>query len=257
MARWTPFPYAEATYRYSPAQLANLWPRLHAGDAQPWPEQPALQAAWAHYHAGDFQSAVDAGLTLNGAGQTVANKAQLAYARFLETAEATRVMLRQEVLMRTASQLAQNPNDAAAHALRAQALAASGQGIGVARAMALGLGLQVRLALEAALALQALHAEAHAALGSFHADTIDSQGTLLGRLQGADGRSALHHFRLSLKLNPHSPGTRLEYARCLRILDGEARAQEADRLYAEAAACEAADAVERMEVEQARVELED
>ena len=41
------------------------------------------------------------------------------------------------------------------------------------------------------------------------------------------------------------------------MLEGDKRAPEADRLYAAAAACEAIDAVGRLEVELARAELED
>ena len=77
------------------------------------------------------------------------------------------------------------------------------------------------------------------------------------RTQGASKEAGLHAFAEALRLNPHSAIAMIEVANGIVMLEGDKRASEADRLYAAAAACEAIDAVERLEVELARAELED
>ena len=62
MGPWTRFPYDTRDYRYDTAALRRTWQRLHAGDAEPWPEDETVQAAWCAYHAGDYQQAVALGL---------------------------------------------------------------------------------------------------------------------------------------------------------------------------------------------------
>jgi hypothetical protein len=49
----------------------------------------------------------------------------------------------------------------------------------------------------------------------------------------------------------------IEYANGLVMLEGDRRMKEAERLYAAAAACEPADAMERLDVEMAKEELEE
>ena len=87
MAKWTAFPYPADDYTYGAAALKKHWARLHAGDAEPWPGDEAVRAAWALFHAGQFRKAFDAGLKAGGAGITVANKAQCIYAHYLERSE--------------------------------------------------------------------------------------------------------------------------------------------------------------------------
>ena len=62
--------------------------------------------------------------------------------------------------------------------------------------------------------------------------------------------------RRRLKLNPDSAIARIEYANGLIMLFGKARIADAEKLYQEAAACKPADAMERLDVELARSELE-
>jgi len=70
-------------------------------------------AAWALFHAGEFQKAHDAGLKAaaagHAAGVTVANKAQSIYATYLEKSEKTRLAMFQEVAARAEAQAAEDP----------------------------------------------------------------------------------------------------------------------------------------------------
>src|SRR6186713_1342180 len=97
MAKWTAFPYDAAEYSFDAASLKKKWARLHAGDAEPLPKDDKVLAAWALFHAGEFQKATEAGLKAGGAGITVANKAQAIYATYLQKNEQTKLALFQEV----------------------------------------------------------------------------------------------------------------------------------------------------------------
>jgi len=257
MAKWTAFPYTDTSYAHDAAALKKHWARLHAGDAEPLPKDAAVLAAWALFHAGEFQKAYDAGLKAGGAGITVANKAQSIYATYLEKSEKTRLAMFQEVAARAQALVNEDSKNPSAHYWLAYALGRYGQGISVAKALAQGLGSQVKNALQTTITLQPKHADAHIALGAFHAEVIDKVGKLLGKTQGADAATGLKMFQQALKLNPGSAIAKVEYANGMVMLEGDKRMKDAEKLYAEAAATEAADAMERLDVEMAKAELED
>jgi urease accessory protein UreF len=257
MAKWTAFPYDADDYLYDAATLKKKWARLHAGDAEPLPKDDKVLAAWALFHAGEFQKATESGLKIGGAGITVANKAQSIYANYLEKSEKNKFALFLEVAGRAEAQATEDPKNANAHYQIAYALGRYSQGISVAKALAQGLGSKVKGALETAIKLQPKHADAHITLGAFHAEVIDKVGSLLGRTQGASKDAGLTMFKTALKLNPTSAIAMVEYANGLVMLEGDKKMKEAEKLYADAAACEPLDAMERLDVEMAKAELED
>ena len=257
MAKWTAFPYDAEDYTHDAASLKKHWARLHKGDAEPFPKDEAVQAAWALFHAGQFQKAHEAGLKAGGAGVTVANKAQAIYANYLEKSEKTRLAMFLEVAERAEAQAEADPKNPNAHYWMAYALGRYSQGISVAKALAQGLGAKVKTALETTIALAPQHADAHIALGAFHAEVIDKVGKLLGKTQGADTATGLKMFKQALALNPDSAIAKVEYANGLVMLEGDKRMKEAETLYAEAAAAAPKDAMERLDVEMAKAELED
>ncbi len=257
MAKWTAFPYDNSAFVYTPATLKKHWARLHAGDAEPFPKDAAVVQAWIHFHAGEFQAAYDAGLAAGGAGITVANKAQGIYANYLEKKEKVKLEMFLEIAERAEGQQAEEPKNANAYYWQAYAIGRYGQGISVAKALAQGLGSKVKNALETTLSLAPKHADAHIALGAFHAEVIDKVGKLLGRTQGADTATGLKMFEQAIKLNPTSAIAMIERANGLVMLEGDKRLKEAEKLYAEAAACEAMDAMELLDIELAKEELEE
>jgi tetratricopeptide (TPR) repeat protein len=257
MAKWTAFPHDATEYTYDAAALKKHWARLHAGDAEPLPTDAKVLAAWALFHAGEFQKAAEAGLKAGGAGITVANKAQSIYANYLEKSEKTKLALFMEVAERAEAQIAADPKNANAHYFMAYALGRYSQGISIAKALAQGLGGKVKAALETTIKLTPKHADAHIALGAFHAEVIDKVGSLLGRTQGASKDAGLAMFKTAIKLNPSSAIAMVEYANGLVMLEGEKKMKEATKLYEDAAACEPQDAMERLDVEMAKAELAD
>jgi tetratricopeptide (TPR) repeat protein len=261
MAKWTAFPHAAGAYTYDNATLKKKWVRLHLGDAEPLPKEDDVLSAWALYHAGQFQKATEAGLTAHaaghGAGMTVANKSQAIYATYLENSEKTKLALLHEVAERAEARTREDPKEANAWYCMAYALGRYSQGISIAKALSQGLGAKVKNALETTIKLSPKHADAHTALGAFHAEIIDKVGSLLGRTQGASKDAGLANYKTALKLNPGSAIAMIEYANGLVMLEGDKRMKEATKLYEEAAACEPLDAMERLDVEMAKAELED
>ncbi len=257
MAKWTAFPQI-GEYEFDAASLKRNWVRLHTGDAEPLPVQADVIDAWVLFHNGDFQKCVQAGLKAGGAGITVANKAACIYANYLEKKEKTRLDLFMEVVQRAEAQIATDPKNPNAHYWLAYALGRYSQGISVAKALARGLGGKVKTALETTIKLQPRHADAHIALGAFHAEVIDKVGSLIGGMTyGAKKDVGLKLFQEGLKLNPGSAIGMIEYANALVMLDGDRKMKDATRLYEQAAAFKPADAVERLDVEMARAELAD
>lgn len=260
MAKWTAFPYDNADYRYDAAGLKKHWARLHCGDAEPWAtvaKDDKVLAAWALFHAGDFHKAYDAGLKAGGAGITVANKAQAIYANYLEKSEKAKLEMFLEVATRAEAQQAAEPKNANAYYWQAYAIGRYSQGISVAKALTQGLGAKVKNALETAIKLAPKHADAHIGLGAFHAEVIDKVGRLIGRTQGADAATGLKMFKEALKLNPTSAIAMVEYANGLVMLEGDKKMKDAEKLYADAAACKPMDAMERLDVEMAKEELDE
>ena len=257
MAKWTAFPHA-GEFQFEAAGLPRLWTRLHAGDAEPLPADAAVLEAWVLFHNGEFQKAQEAGLAAGPAGVTVANKATCIYANYLEKKEKARLDLFLEAAQRAEAQAAAEPKNANAWYWQAYALGRYSQGISVAKALAQGLGSKVKEALERAIQLQPRHADAHVALGAFHAEVIDKVGSLIGGMTyGAKKDIGLKMFQEALKLHPSSPICLIEYANGLVMLEGDRKLKEATRLYEQAAAVKPLDAMERLDVDLARAELQE
>ena len=163
----------------------------------------------------------------------------------------------QEVIARAEAQAADEPKNPSAHYWMAYAVGRYGQGISVTKALAQGLGTKLKNALETTIKLAPKHADAHIALGTFHAEVIDKVGSLLGKTQGANKATGLAMFQQALKLTPGSAIAMVEYANGLVMLEGDKKMKEAEKLYADAAVCSPADATERLDVEMAKAELED
>lgn len=257
MAKWIPFPYA-GDYEFDASSLKKNWARLHTGDCEPLPTEAAVLQAWVLFHNGEFQQAFEAGIKAGGNGITVANKATSIYANYLEKKEKTKLDLFMEVAGRAEAQQAADPKNPNAWYWQAYALGRYSQGISVAKALAQGLGGKVKQSLEQAIKLCPKHADAHIGLAAFHAEVIDKVGSLIGGMTyGAKKDTGLALFKEALKLNPGSAIAMMEHANGMVMLDGDKKMKDATRLYEQAAACKPLDAMERLDVEMAKAELED
>ena len=257
MPQWTAFPHA-GEFDFDAASVRMHWARLHAGDAEPMPTDDAVLAAWALFHNGEFQNAAQAGLKAGASGIVVANKATCVYATYLEGKEKKRLDLFMEAAQRAKAHAGENPKNPNAWYLQGYALGRYSHGISVAKALAQGLGSKVKESLERTIQLEPRHADAHIALGAFHAEVIDKVGTLIGSMTyGAKKDVGLKLFEEALRLNPGSAIGMIEYANGLAMLEGDRKMKDANRLYEQAAAAKPADAMERLGIDLAVAELQD
>jgi tetratricopeptide (TPR) repeat protein len=255
--KWIAFPHPDKAYVYDAAGLKKSWARLHRGDCEPLPKEAGVLEAWHNFHAGDFAAAVEAGKKAGGAGVHAAVKAQMIYANYLEKSDKAKLALLEEAAQWAEARREEAPKLANAHYFYAYALGRYSQGISVAKALAQGYGGKIKEALLTALKLEPKHADAHTAYGSYQAEIIDKVGGIVaGVTYGAKKESALEHFEKALKLNADSAIARIEYANGLIMLFGKTRLGDAEKLYKEAAASKPADAMERLDVELAKSELE-
>jgi hypothetical protein len=252
---WKKFPYENTGFIHTRESLKDAWRGLHAGDAEPWPRKTAVVDAWIAFHAGEFERAEHEGVAAGWAGHAAANKASCMHAVYIEPSRSVKCERLQAVVERCERQQAEQPGNPAAFYWHAYALGRYSQEISVVQALAQGLGGKVKASLDTTLELAPRHADAHVALGVYHAEIIDKVGALVaGLTYGAKQETALRHFRQALVLNPGSAIARVEYARALVMLGGRARAAEAQALREEAAASTPHDAMERLDIERARQE---
>jgi tetratricopeptide (TPR) repeat protein len=251
------FPYDQKPYSYDGAELKKAWERLHRGDCEPYPEAEALQQAWRAFHRGDFSQAIAQGIKQDSLGSIVASKAAAVAATYLEDDDRRALRLLEDAAKRAEAATRTLPGHANAWYMLAFVIGRYAQQVSIVKALAQGIGSKVRNALDRTLELEPEHADAHIALGLYHAEIIDKVGALAGRLTyGADATKSVKHFEQALKLNPGSAIAHMEYANGLLMLHGDKKKKQAIDLYRKAAACKPADAMERLDVEQAKAELE-
>lgn len=255
---WTPFPYPDPAYRYTAETLKEAWPQLHAGDREAFPTQPALLQAWIAFHAGEFERAARLGLDVGVNGYAVAHKAICMHTNYLEPNDKKRLATFECVAERCERQQLEQPDNPAGYYWHAYALGQYSQGISVVKALAQGLGAKVKRSLDMAIKLAPQRADAHIALGVYHAEILDKVGAVLaGLTYGVKKEEAYRQFEEALKLNPDSAIVRIQYARALRMLDGKKKAAQAVTLYEQAAHCQVRDATERLDQQAAQQELEE
>ncbi len=276
--KWVKFPHPDKAFDYAGPKLARAWPRLHAGDQEPLPDKkhvaasmkkyPALksageaeavaeqlQDAWRAFHRGDFQAATEAGEALGALGACVDNKAEGIYATYLAKEE-DKIAHFERCSKRAEAAIAAMPDDANAHYFHAFALGRYSQQISIGKALAQGLGGKIKDSLTTALKLAPKHAEAHTAMGLYHAEIIDKIGAMIGGLTyGAKADTGIKHFEEALKLTPHAPVAHMEWGNGLLMMYKKKRADDALKAYQEAAKLKPVEAMEALDVEAAKSEL--
>ena len=255
---WSKFPYPDDAYEYTPLSLKKTWGRLHAGDVEPFPARAALVDAWRDFHAGRFDAATHYGLKEGIAGYTVAAKATCIHAQYLEKARGRKNALFDAVAARCEELQAEQPGNPNAYYWHAYALGRRAQGLSVLAALSQGIGSKIRHALETVIRLAPAHADAHIALGVYHAEVVTKVGGVVaGLTYGASREASIHHFERALALNPDSAIAHIEYANALAMLDRKAGLGRALDLCTKASTLKPCDAMERLDSELARQELTD
>lgn len=277
---WTPFPHDARAFAYPGDALKKAWPKLHAGDCEPWPDDAraaallkaagrsapkldaaalasTLQDAWRAFHAGDFKAAFDAGEKLGPVGASVAVKALGIHATHLVDNEAEKLKRFEQAAKLAEAAVKALPDEANSHYRHAFALGRYSQGLSIAKALKQGIAGKVREALDQALALAPKHAEAHTAMALYHAEIIGKVGAMIGGLTyGAKAAEAEKHIKEALKLTPASPIAHIEHGNVLLLLHGDRQESAAAAAYEKAARLKPQDAMEALDAAYARSEIE-
>jgi tetratricopeptide (TPR) repeat protein len=268
---WAAFPHDAKGYAYAGDALKKAWPKLHAGDCEPFPDAKraaallkaagkaapkldaealadALQDAWRAFHRGDFKAAHDAGVALGPIGASVAVKALGIHATYLVDDEGERLKRYEQAAALAETAVKALPDEANSHYRHAFALGRYSQGLSIAKALKMGIAGKVRTALEATLELAPKHAEAHTALALYHAEIINKIGAMIGGLTyGAKASEAERHIREAVKLTPASPIAHVEHGNVLLLLDEARNEDAAAEAYERAAKCKPLDAMEALD----------
>ncbi len=278
---WATFPHDAKTFAYAGDALKKAWPKLHAGDAEPFPDSKraaalidaagkaapkgwdankladALQEAWRAFHRGDFKAAFDAGEALGPVGASVAVKAIGIHATYLVDDDAEKLKRFEQAAKLAEAAIKALPDDANSHYRYAFALGRYSQGLSIAKALKDGIAGKVRTALDATLELEPKHAEAHTAMAIYHGEIIGKVGAMIGGLTyGAKATEADKHIKTALKLTPDSPIAHIEHGNLLMLVHGAKREDEAAATYEKAAKCKPVDAMEALDVAYAKSQLE-
>ena len=277
---WAAFPHDAKPYAHAGDALKKAWPKLHAGDCEPFPDAKraaallksagkaapkldadtlasALQDAWRAFHAGDFKAAFDAGSALGPIGASVAVKALGVHATYLVDDEAEQLKRYEQAGALAEAAVKALPDDANSHYRHAFALGRYSQGLSIAKALKMGIAGKVRESLDATLRLAPKHAEAHTALALYHAEIINKIGAMIGGLTyGAKASAAEKHIAEALKLTPASPIAHVEHGNVLLLLDEKRNEDAAAEAYEKAAGCKPLDAMEALDAAFAQEQLE-
>lgn len=279
-AAWAAFPHDASGFTYAGDALRKAWPKLHAGDCEPYPDTrraaallksagkaaprldaaalaTALQAAWRAFHHGDFKTAFDAGCALGPVGASVAVKALGIHATYLVDDEAEQLKRYERAATLAQAAVDALPDEANSHYRHAFALGRYSQGLSIAKALKMGIAGKVRESLDAALELAPGHAEAHTALALYHAEIINKIGAMIGGLTyGARASEAERHIKEALKLTPASPIAHVEHGNVLLLLDARRNEDAAAAAYERAANCKPLDAMEALDAAYAEEQIE-
>jgi tetratricopeptide (TPR) repeat protein len=278
---WTPFPHDADGFTYAGPALKKAWPKLHAGDCEPYPDEAraasllavagkaapkgldadrlatALQKAWRAFHHGDFKAAFDAGSELGPLGASVAVKAIGIHATYLVDDDAERLKRFEQAAKLAEVAIKALPDEANSHYRHAFALGRYSQGLSIAKALKQGIAGKVRAALDTALELAPKHAEAHTAMALYHAEIIGKVGSMIGGLTyRAKASEAEKHIKTALKLTPQSPIAHVEHGNVLLLLHGDKQDAAAATAYEKASKVKPLDAMEALDAAFAASELE-
>ena len=277
---WAAFPHDAKAYAYAGDALKKAWPKLHAGDCEPFPDDKraavllkaagkaapkldaaalatALQDAWRDFHHGDFKAAFDTGNALGAVGASVASKALGIHATYLVDDDAEKLKRLEQAAKLAEAAIRALPDEANSHYRHAFALGRYSQGLSIAKALKQGIAGKVRESLDTALELAPKHAEAYTALALYHAEIIGKIGAMIGGLTyGAKAAEAESHIKTALKLTPDSPIAHIEHGNVLMLLHGDKKEDEAAAAYEKAAKLKPRDAMEALDAAYAKSQLE-
>jgi len=279
---WTPFQSPDPAFDFAGDRLREAWPRLHAGDREPFPDREniaeliaaearlgdaafgtdaeriaaELQDAWRAFHRGEFRQAFERGLGAGPLGQAVAITADGVQAFFLEGKDADRTERYQALVERAGNAIDLLPLRASSHYRYAWALGLLSRQLPAMQVLAEGLGSKLHAALDAALELDTDHPEAHTALGLYFAEAVHKLGAALARMTlHVYPEAAEAHLGTAIELTPDAPNAWVGLGIGLGLLDAQKHTDERKAALAKAAAMQPLDARQTLEIAYAKRKL--
>jgi len=279
---WTPFSNPDPAFDYAGERLREAWSRLHAGDREPFPDRGdiaellaaeaqlgdtafgtdaekialSLQDAWRAFHRGEFREAYERGMRIGPLGQGVAITADGVQAFFLEDDDQDKLARYQALAQRAGDTIDLLPLRVGSHYRYAWVLGLLARTLPTMQVLAEGMGSKLHAALDAALELDADHAEAHTALGLYFAEAVHKLGTALAKMTlRADPVVAEAHLRTAIRLTPEAPNAWIGLGVGLGLLDAKAHAGECRFALSEAATMRPLDARQALEIAYAKRKL--
>lgn len=250
--------YAGPEFDLSGGALKKSWAALHRGNLEPFPGPARVRKAWQSYHEGRFGDAVRAGEKHGDECLLPAAFAATMYAHYLENDE-DKKLDRFEHAVDLAERAAEfDPDSANAHFMLAVVLGRYSQFINILEALAKGIAPRVKESLAECLEIEPEHAEAHAALAAWHAEIVDTLGSMLASLRfGAKRKHAEEHFDTAIELCPESPFPYIEKANGLAVMYGDDSEDEIRELLETAVNMTPGDAMQALDIGQAQAQLGD
>lgn len=250
--------YAGPEFDLSGAALKKSWAALHRGNLEPFPGSAKLRKVWQAYHEGRFGDAVRAGVKHGDECLLPAAFAATMYAHYVENDEDEKQGRFEQAVDLAEQAVDFDPESANAHFMLAVALGRYSQFINILEALAKGIAPRVKDALTECLDLAPDHAEAHAALAAWHAEIVDTLGSMLASLRfGAKRKLAEEHFDTAIELCPKSPFPYIEKANGLVLMYGDDSEEEVRELLKTAVSMTPGDAMQALDSEQAKAQLSD
>ncbi len=218
-----------------------------------------IDEAQTAFEEGRFLEAADLAEALGTSeGYTLAAQSIAVYGHHVATGNERKEFLERAMKLGEEAVRADSTN-AEAYYRSAHAAGRYAQSVGKITALRRGLAGKIRGLLEDTLAISPDFAEAHMALGSWHAG-IASAGRIARFLYKGNRKDAVIHFERALDLEPESRVILLEYALSLPVLDREGGRERAGALLSKAAGLPVRDAYDgfiQQDVLEALADLEE
>lgn len=186
------------------------------------------------FEEGRFLQAADLAEAFQSSeGYALAAQSLAAHGHFMATGDERKGFLERAMRLGEAAVRADSSN-AEAYYQSAHAVGRYAQSVGKLTALRRGLAGKIRGLLEDTLAIRPDFAEAHMALGSWHAG-IASAGRVARFIYKGNRKDAVIHYERALELEPDSKVILMEYALNLPELDREGGRERAGALLSKAA----------------------
>ena len=194
----------------------------------------SIDDARAAFREGRFLEAADLAEAIQSSeGYALAAQSLAAHGHFMATGDERKGFLERAMRLGEAAVRADSSN-AEAYYQSAHAVGRYAQSVGKLTALRRGLAGRIRGLLEDTLAIRPDFAEAHMALGSWHAG-IASAGRVARFIYKGNRKDAVIHYERALELEPDSKVILMEYALNLPELDREGGRERAGALLSKAA----------------------